>query len=221
MTEGSAAERAKRCTSDRFLVADRRRARAERAASRRHQSRARHGVRALPGRRTRRARPRRRRGARARSRRGARARSPSAPRSSSGCRSGLRERQNELAELLTREQGKPLAQSIAEIDRGAAQSDGMVGIEIPVEVHRRRRRQAHRAALSAARRRRHHHAVERAREPGARPARLGALHRQHGGPEAVAVHAADDAEGRRAPERGLSGRRRQRARGRRRARRVR
>ncbi len=46
----------------------------------------------------------------------------------------LRERQQSLAELLTREQGKPLAQSVAEIDRGAAQSDGMVGIEIPVEV---------------------------------------------------------------------------------------
>ncbi len=46
----------------------------------------------------------------------------------------LRSRQAELAELLTREQGKPLAQSVAEIDRGAAQSDGMVGIEIPVEV---------------------------------------------------------------------------------------
>ena len=46
----------------------------------------------------------------------------------------LRSRQTELAELLTREQGKPLAQSVAEIDRGAAQSDGMVGIEIPVEV---------------------------------------------------------------------------------------
>jgi acyl-CoA reductase-like NAD-dependent aldehyde dehydrogenase len=46
----------------------------------------------------------------------------------------LRDRQKELAELLTREQGKPLAQSVAEIDRGAAQSDGMVGIEIPVEV---------------------------------------------------------------------------------------
>ena len=46
----------------------------------------------------------------------------------------MREHQNELAELLTREQGKPLAQSVAEIDRGAAQSDGMVGIEIPVEV---------------------------------------------------------------------------------------
>jgi acyl-CoA reductase-like NAD-dependent aldehyde dehydrogenase len=46
----------------------------------------------------------------------------------------LRERQNELADLLTREQGKPLAQSVAEIDRGAAQSDGMVSIDIPVEV---------------------------------------------------------------------------------------
>jgi len=46
----------------------------------------------------------------------------------------LRDNQQELAELLTREQGKPLAQSVAEIDRGAAQSDGMVGIEIPVET---------------------------------------------------------------------------------------
>ena len=46
----------------------------------------------------------------------------------------LRAHQSELAELLTREQGKPLAQSAAEIDRGTAQSDGMVGIEIPTEV---------------------------------------------------------------------------------------
>jgi acyl-CoA reductase-like NAD-dependent aldehyde dehydrogenase len=46
----------------------------------------------------------------------------------------LRARQQELAELLTREQGKPLTQSVAEIDRGTAQSDGMLGIEIPVEV---------------------------------------------------------------------------------------
>ncbi|MEO8465612.1 MAG: aldehyde dehydrogenase family protein [Gammaproteobacteria bacterium] len=46
----------------------------------------------------------------------------------------LRAHQAELAELLTREQGKPLAQSAAEIDRGTAQSDGMVGIEIPTEV---------------------------------------------------------------------------------------
>src|SRR5690606_18814833 len=46
----------------------------------------------------------------------------------------LRDRQQALAELLTREQGKPLAQSIAEIDRGAAQSNGMVTIEIPTEV---------------------------------------------------------------------------------------
>ncbi len=46
----------------------------------------------------------------------------------------LRERQQELGELLTREQGKPLAQSVAEFDRGTAQADGMAGIEIPVEV---------------------------------------------------------------------------------------
>ena len=46
----------------------------------------------------------------------------------------LREHQDELAELLTREQGKPLGQSVAEIDRGAAQSEGMAQIEIPVET---------------------------------------------------------------------------------------
>jgi acyl-CoA reductase-like NAD-dependent aldehyde dehydrogenase len=46
----------------------------------------------------------------------------------------LRDRQDELAELLTREQGKPLSQSVAEIDRGAAQSEGMIGIEIEPEV---------------------------------------------------------------------------------------
>jgi acyl-CoA reductase-like NAD-dependent aldehyde dehydrogenase len=42
--------------------------------------------------------------------------------------------QDSLGELLTREQGKPIAQSIAEIGRGAAQSVGMVSIEIPVET---------------------------------------------------------------------------------------
>jgi acyl-CoA reductase-like NAD-dependent aldehyde dehydrogenase len=46
----------------------------------------------------------------------------------------LRDDQDALAELLTREQGKPLSQSIAEIDRGTAQGDGMVGIKIPVET---------------------------------------------------------------------------------------
>src|SRR5690606_7908982 len=46
----------------------------------------------------------------------------------------LKAHQDELARLLTREQGKPLSQSIAEIDRGAAQSNGMVTIEIPSEV---------------------------------------------------------------------------------------
>lgn len=46
----------------------------------------------------------------------------------------LRENTDWLAELLTREQGKPLGQSVAEIDRGAAQSEGMAGIEIPVET---------------------------------------------------------------------------------------
>ncbi len=46
----------------------------------------------------------------------------------------LREHQKELGELLTREQGKPLSQSIAEIDRGAGQSEGMVSIDVPVET---------------------------------------------------------------------------------------
>jgi acyl-CoA reductase-like NAD-dependent aldehyde dehydrogenase len=46
----------------------------------------------------------------------------------------LRQQQDTLAELLTREQGKPIGQSIAEIDRGAAQSEAMVGISIPIET---------------------------------------------------------------------------------------
>ncbi|HUF72101.1 MAG TPA: aldehyde dehydrogenase family protein [Gammaproteobacteria bacterium] len=46
----------------------------------------------------------------------------------------LREHQDALAELLTLEQGKPLGQSVAEIDRGAAQSEGMVAIELPIET---------------------------------------------------------------------------------------
>ncbi|MGE4658273.1 MAG: aldehyde dehydrogenase family protein [Gammaproteobacteria bacterium] len=46
----------------------------------------------------------------------------------------LRERKNILATLLTQEQGKPLAQSVAEIDRGAAQSEDIVEIEIPIEI---------------------------------------------------------------------------------------
>jgi acyl-CoA reductase-like NAD-dependent aldehyde dehydrogenase len=46
----------------------------------------------------------------------------------------LRENQDSLAELLTREQGKPIGQSRAEIDRGAAQSEGMAAIEISPET---------------------------------------------------------------------------------------
>ena len=46
----------------------------------------------------------------------------------------LRERKHELGELLTREQGKPVGQSVAEFERGSALAEGMAGIEIPVEV---------------------------------------------------------------------------------------
>ena len=46
----------------------------------------------------------------------------------------LRERKDELGALLTREQGKPIGQSVAEFERGTAQADGMAGIEIAVEV---------------------------------------------------------------------------------------
>ena len=46
----------------------------------------------------------------------------------------LRENQELLAELLTREQGKPIAQSRDEIGRAATQSEGMVAIPIPVET---------------------------------------------------------------------------------------
>ena len=46
----------------------------------------------------------------------------------------LREHQDELGELLPREQGKPIGQSVAEFDRGTAQADGMASIKIPVEL---------------------------------------------------------------------------------------
>jgi acyl-CoA reductase-like NAD-dependent aldehyde dehydrogenase len=45
----------------------------------------------------------------------------------------LRANQDSLAELLTREQGKPVAQSRDEIGRAAAQSEGMAAIPVAVE----------------------------------------------------------------------------------------
>jgi acyl-CoA reductase-like NAD-dependent aldehyde dehydrogenase len=45
----------------------------------------------------------------------------------------LRANQDMLAELLTREQGKPLGQSRDEIGRAASQSEGMANIRVPVE----------------------------------------------------------------------------------------
>jgi acyl-CoA reductase-like NAD-dependent aldehyde dehydrogenase len=45
----------------------------------------------------------------------------------------LRAHQDVLAELLTREQGKPIGQSRDEIGRAASQSEGMADIRIPVE----------------------------------------------------------------------------------------
>jgi acyl-CoA reductase-like NAD-dependent aldehyde dehydrogenase len=45
----------------------------------------------------------------------------------------LRANQDALAELLTREQGKPVSQSRDEIGRAATQSEGMAAIAIPVE----------------------------------------------------------------------------------------
>lgn len=46
----------------------------------------------------------------------------------------LRADQEPLAELLTREQGKPVGQSRDEIGRAASQSEGMINIRIPVET---------------------------------------------------------------------------------------
>ena len=46
----------------------------------------------------------------------------------------LREYQEGLAQLLTREQGKPIGQSRDEIGRAATQSEGMAAIDIGVET---------------------------------------------------------------------------------------
>lgn len=65
----------------------------------------------------------------------------------------LREHQDSLAELLTREQGKPLAQSRDEIARAAAQSEGMAAIAIESELlidDAQRRIELHYVALGVA-----------------------------------------------------------------------
>ena len=46
----------------------------------------------------------------------------------------LRSNQDSLAELLTREQGKPIGQARDEVGRAATQSEGMAAIAIPVET---------------------------------------------------------------------------------------
>src|SRR5438128_2092272 len=46
----------------------------------------------------------------------------------------LREHQESLAQLLTREQGKPIGQSRDEIGRAATQSEGMAAIDIDIET---------------------------------------------------------------------------------------
>jgi acyl-CoA reductase-like NAD-dependent aldehyde dehydrogenase len=51
-----------------------------------------------------------------------------------GMAAALRAQQDALAELLTREQGKPLAQARDEIGRAATQSEGMAQIEIRTDV---------------------------------------------------------------------------------------
>ena len=106
----------------------------------------------------------------------------------------LRERKNELGALLTREQGKPIGQSVAEFERGSAQADGMAGIEIPVEVlleDEKRRIELNYRPLGC---RRHHHPLERAGGTGAGISECGSLYRQYGGSQALAVYAVDDAQ---------------------------
>ena len=107
------------------------------------------------------------------------------------------EHQDALAELLTREQGKPLSQSSDEIDRApqpvrrhdgsrsAVETESSTTSERHIELH-----------YYAARRRRDHHAVECAHQSRARSTGLRALHGQHRGAEAVPLHAAEHAQAR-------------------------
>ncbi len=108
----------------------------------------------------------------------------------------LREKQ-QRARGAAHARARQTARAVGRRDRPRRRAVGRHGRHRdPDRGARGRQGQAHRAALPAARRRRDHHAVERAGEPRARPTRLCALHGQYGDPEAVAVHAALDAQAR-------------------------
>ena len=152
--------------------------------------------------------------------RGWRTRRGAPARRCSPCADALKAAADEIAPILTAEQGKPLARR----PRGLRRGDVVPVLRRPRDPARgaagRRRRASRcvRRPLGVVGR---DHAVEL---PGrcSRSWKIapGAARRQHGGAQAVAVHAALDAEARRDPERRAAARRAQRRQRRRRARRV-
>ncbi len=95
-----------------------------------------------------------------------------------------------LAELLTLEQGKPVGQSRDEISRAATQSVGMADIVIADELIENNAQRRIELKYFPLGRRRHHHTLECPHQPGRGTPGRGALHRQHRGAQALALHAA-------------------------------
>ena len=116
----------------------------------------------------------------------------------------------ELAPILTQEQGKPLAKASEELIGAAVWFQYTASLEIPVEVVQDDATARIEVRRRPLRRGRRDHAVEL---PGAARGledRAGAARREHDRAEAVAVHAALDAEARRDPARRAAARRPQR-----------
>ncbi len=106
----------------------------------------------------------------------------------------IRAETQNLAQLLTREQGKPLAAAIREIESTAARIEGLLAFELTPETLRSDATRAGRARLPTAGRGGRDCSLELAGVAGRANCRAGAGDRQQRDPEAVAVHAARHSE---------------------------
>ena len=108
------------------------------------------------------------------------------------CAAALQAKANDIAPILSQEQGKPVQQAMMEIFGASMWFSYFASLEIAARGAAGRRREEDPGGAQAARRRRRDHAVELPGDPAVVEARAGVPRRQHGGREAVAVHAAVD-----------------------------
>ena len=116
------------------------------------------------------------------------------------CAAAIQGRVQDIATVLSQEQGKPLTAAMGEVFGASMWFSYYANLADRARGAAGRRREAHRGRAQAARRRGRDHAVELPGDPAGVEARAGVARRQHGGREAVAVHAAHLAHGGRHPE---------------------